>query len=322
MEPINISYDEEEVKKAIANALENFYNSLLSKLDAIDIKTIMKSKNPYLYRAKSMQTSADIIESILQAFVSSSEETIFGNCFFEPIAIAACGGTKSATRGVDIELHDTANNIKYFVAVKSGTSIFNADSMKKQGENFEEAQRTLRTSGGRIGFSAIVGYAYGTKTETGRGKAKIYEEVAGEEFWEVLTGDKDFYTKIISYMDTLPEQYLEEYRATYNKAANRLIRDFSIEFCNSDGTINWEKLVDYNSGSPSRKAREALEYDSRNIIKEIRKNLEINKAALKKNCNLSDSRIKKVLTYLIDSGYLVQEKKGNKTRWTIAKSMD
>ena len=322
MEPINISYDQEEVKKAIANALENFYNSLLSKLDAIDIKTIMKSKNPYLYRAKSMQTSADIIESILQAFVSSSEETIFGNCFFEPIAIAACGGTKSATRGVDIELHDTANNIKYFVAVKSGTSIFNADSMKKQGENFEEAQRTLRTSGGRIGFSAIVGYAYGTKTETGRGKAKIYEEVAGEEFWEVLTGDKDFYTKIISYMDTLPEQYLEEYRATYNKAANRLIRDFSIEFCNSDGTINWEKLVDYNSGSPSRKAREALEYDSRNIIKEIRKNLEINKAALKKNCNLSDSRIKKVLTYLIDSGYLVQEKKGNKTRWTIAKSMD
>lgn len=322
MEPISISYDEEEVKKAIATALVNFYNTLISKLNDIDIKTIMKSKNPYLYRAKSMQTSADIIESILQAFVSSSEETIFGNCFFEPIAIAACRGTKSATRGVDIELHDTVNNIKYFVAVKSGTSIFNADSMKKQGENFEEAQRTLRTSGGRIGFSAIVGYAYGTKTETGRGKAKIYEEVAGEEFWEALTGDKDFYTKIISYMDTLPEQYIENYRTTYNRASNRLIRDFSIEFCNSDGTINWEKLVDYNSGSPSRKAREALEHDSRNIIKEIQKNLYISKATLKKNCNLSDSRIKKVLSYLVESGYLLQEKTGNKTHWKILKSMD
>ena len=46
--------------------------------------------------------------------------------------------------------------------------------MKKQGENFAEAQRTLRTSGGRTGFEAIVGYAYGTKTESGRGKAKIY----------------------------------------------------------------------------------------------------------------------------------------------------
>ncbi|MBR1759857.1 MAG: winged helix-turn-helix transcriptional regulator [Schwartzia sp.] len=322
MEPINISYDEEEVKKAIANALENFYNSLLSKLDAIDLKTIMKSKNPYLYRAKSMQTSADIIESILQAFVSSSEETIFGNCFFEPIAIAACRGTKSATRGVDIELHDTTDNIKYFVAVKSGTSIFNADSMKKQGENFEEAQRTLRTSGGRIGFSAIVGYAYGTKTETGRGKAKIYEEVAGEEFWEALTGDKDFYTKIISYMGTLPEQYIEDYRTAYNKASNRLIRDFSIEFCNSDGTINWEKLVDYNSGSPSRKAREALECDSRIIINEIQKNPNINKATLQENCNLSDSRIKKILAYLVESGYLLQERNGNKIHWKILRPME
>ena len=113
----------------------------------------MKSKNPYLYRAKSMQTSAEIIDSILQAFVSSSEETIFGNCFFEPIAIAASGGNKSATRGVDIELYDADSNTKYFVAVKSGTSIFNADSMKKQGENFAEAQRTLRTSGGRCNLT-------------------------------------------------------------------------------------------------------------------------------------------------------------------------
>ena len=196
MEPINQNYNEDDVKAAIAKALENFYGSLIAKIDAINIKDIMKSKNPYLYRAKSMQTSAEIIDSILQAFVSSSEETIFGNCFFEPIAIAASGGSKSATRGVDIELYDADSNTKYFVAVKSGTSIFNADSMKKQGENFAEAQRTLRTSGGRTGFEAIVGYAYGTKTESGRGKAKIYEEVAGEEFWETITGDKNFYTKV------------------------------------------------------------------------------------------------------------------------------
>lgn len=81
MEPINTSYDETEVKKAIAKALEDFYSALISKIDSINIKDIMRSKNPYLYRAKSMQTSSEIIESILQAFVSSSEETIFGNCF-------------------------------------------------------------------------------------------------------------------------------------------------------------------------------------------------------------------------------------------------
>ena len=35
MEPINTSYDEEEVKQAIASALENFYGSLINKIDEI-----------------------------------------------------------------------------------------------------------------------------------------------------------------------------------------------------------------------------------------------------------------------------------------------
>ena len=320
MEPINTFYDETEVKKAIANALEKFYSSLIAKIDNINIKDIMKSKNPYLYRAKAMQTSSEIIESILQAFVSSSEETIFGNCFFEPIVLVASGGTKSATRGVDVELFDSESNTKCFIAVKSGTSIFNADSLKKQGENFAEAQRTLRTSGGRVGFSAIVGYAYGTKTETGRGKAKIYEEVAGEEFWEAITGDKDFYTKIITYMDKLPEKYINEYNSSYSKAKNRLVRDFSNEFCNMDGTINWVKLVDYNSGSPRRKAKEDALRNARLVYDLMVENPNISQKKLQFETTLGNTAIKKAITYLTDLDIVGVGFDGKKSGWTINKA--
>lgn len=86
---INNTYDEQAVTKAIAEALEKFYGSLIVKIDGLDIKKVMKRKNPYLYRAKAMESASEIVESVLSAFVSSSEETIFGNCFFEPIAIAA-----------------------------------------------------------------------------------------------------------------------------------------------------------------------------------------------------------------------------------------
>ena len=79
---INNSYDEEAIVKAIATALEEFYNSLIDKIDTIDIKKIMKRKNPYLYRAKAMQNASEIVDSVLSAYISSSEETIFGNCFF------------------------------------------------------------------------------------------------------------------------------------------------------------------------------------------------------------------------------------------------
>ena len=54
MEPINKNYDEDDVKAAIAKALEDFYGSLIAKIDAINIKDIMKSKNPYLYYSGSV----------------------------------------------------------------------------------------------------------------------------------------------------------------------------------------------------------------------------------------------------------------------------
>ena len=100
------TYSEDAVVKAIAEALETFYASLIQKIDGLNIQKVMKRKNPYLYRAKAMQNAAEIVESVLTAFVSSSEETIFGNCFFEPIAIAASGGRKALAEGIDIMLQD------------------------------------------------------------------------------------------------------------------------------------------------------------------------------------------------------------------------
>lgn len=317
MEPIKTSYDEKKVKQAIARALENFYNSLISKIDEINIDEVLKSKNPYLYRAKSIQDSVDIVDSILQAYVSSSEETIFGNCFFEPIAIAAVGGAKSGVKGVDFELNDADSNTRFFVAVKSGTSIFNADSKARQEENFQTAAKTLRTSGGNINPRAIIGYAYGTKNETGRGRACIYEEVAGEEFWEVLTGDKDFYTKIISYMGTMPEQYIDDYKRSYSMAKNRLVRDFSNEFCNSDGTINWEKLVDFNSGSPKRKKREELLRNAEDIYRWMMNDPMISKKKIKEETNLGGTYIKKAIAYLTETGIVSKGFNGKSNGWTI-----
>ena len=87
--PINNSYNEEAIVKAIATALDSFYTNLIGNIDKLNIKKVMKRKNPYLFRAKAMNGAAQIIDAILAAFVSSSEETIFGNVFFEPIATAA-----------------------------------------------------------------------------------------------------------------------------------------------------------------------------------------------------------------------------------------
>lgn len=241
--------DESAVEKAIAKALEGFYDSLLSKIDSININDIMKRKNPYLYRAKAMQSASEIVESVLAATVTSSEETIFGNCFFEPLAIAASGGNKALAEGVDIMVEDREENLIYAIAVKSGPSVFNADSKKRQEQNFTAARKLAQQ--GKAAYDPIIGYSYGKKRSTGKGKPTIYRELAGQDFWYELTGDRDFYLKIIAYMGNQPEKYLEKYRESYNKAGNRLVKQFTADFCGDDGSIDWDKLVQFNSGYDS-----------------------------------------------------------------------
>lgn len=243
---ISSSYNEEDVVRAIAKALETFYGSLIEKIDSLDIVKIMKRKNPYLYRAKAMENASEIVDNVLGAFVSSSEETIFGNCFFEPLAIAASGGNKALAEGIDIMVQDNDNNVIYAVAVKSGPSVFNADSKKRQEQNFMAAAKLAQQAKAR--YEAYIGYAYGKKRVSGRGKPKMYQELAGKKFWTELTGDDDFYLKIIQFMGDLPEKYVAAYKESYNKASNRLVREFSNKFCKEDGSIDWEKLVEFNSG--------------------------------------------------------------------------
>lgn len=242
---INESYNEQAVVEAIAKALDRYYTSLIEKVDGLNIKKIMKRKNPYLFRAKAVNGAAQIVDAILAAFISSSEETVFGNEFFEPIAIAAVQGQKALAEGVDImvERDDTI----YAIAVKSGTSVFNADSRKKQEQNFMAASKLAQQA--RKRFVPIVGYGYGKKKASSKGRPKFYEELAGKEFWAELTGDDGFYIKLIRLMDKLPEKYVEDFDASYQKAANRLVREFTIEFCFEDGRIDWEKLVQFNSGN-------------------------------------------------------------------------
>ena len=244
---IGYGYDEKEVIAAIANGLDNFYKSLIDKTNKLDIKKIMKRKNPYLYRAKALQNANDIVSSVLDAFVTSSEETIFGNCFFEPLAIAASGGSKALAEGVDIMIEKKEENTIYAVAVKSGTSVFNADSKKRQEQNFAAAAKLAKQAKAR--YEAIIGYGYGKKRMSGKGVPKMYQELAGQDFWAELTGEEDFYLKIIQFMGELPEQYLEDYQKSYNNAMNRLLKQFTTEFCKDTGEIDWDKLVKFNSGN-------------------------------------------------------------------------
>lgn len=156
----------------------------------------------------------------------------------------AAQGQKALAEGIDIMVE--RDNTIYAIAVKSGTSVFNSDSRKKQEQNFTAANKLAQQAKKR--YVPIIGYGYGKKGPSVRGLAKFYVELAGQKFWEELTGDSQFYVELIKMMDNLPEQYFDEFREAYEKAENRLVREFTTEFCLDDGSINWKKMVEFNSG--------------------------------------------------------------------------
>lgn len=67
--------------------------------------------------------------------------------------------------------------------------------------------------------------------------------MAEKRFWVELIWNEDFYIRIIEYMGIMPKKYVADYNERYDRAVNRLVREFANSFCLEDGSIDWEKLV-------------------------------------------------------------------------------
>lgn len=238
---INVS----DLENKISELLDDFYKRRIDKIKTLKLKHALVRKNPYLYRAIGVQKASEIVEGLLSAYMSSSDEGILGDAFFEPLAKFASSGAISSSEGVDIVLE--RETCYTAIAVKSGTNVFNSQSRKRQIDDFKSLEKRLRKL--QKHFDPVVGYCYGKKQQNENSKIP-FRELAGQAFWEMITGDKDFYLKIIELMKNKPQQHLVQYRAAWDAAINRFTHEFIQEFCNEDGNINWDKLIIFNSGIP------------------------------------------------------------------------
>lgn len=98
-----------------------FHTKRIQSLDKLKLRTVLKKKNPYLFKAKYLLSAGDIIKGLTDAFISSNEETIFGD-WLEGFAIfinqKVYSGWKSGITGIDLEFDK--DNIRYIVTIKSG----------------------------------------------------------------------------------------------------------------------------------------------------------------------------------------------------------
>lgn len=247
---------DESLEKKLGELLDDFHARRLVALQNFKLNKLL-GKNPYLYRSMGIAVASDYVRVALDAFVSSSDETIFGNVFFEPLAIwaakATCAGTNVSVQtggGAGFDLALEGEREFRAIAVKSGKNIFNVQSNKQQNTEFAALEARLRKD--KKALHKIVGYAYGRKSPASKDGSVI--KIAGQAFWQEITGETDFYKRIILLLGRRADPLRTEFEKAYSEKRGSLEKAFHSEYTDAGGQIDWEKLIAYNSAIAKPKA--------------------------------------------------------------------
>lgn len=244
-----------DIQQYVENNIGNFHAARLSSLRGLELKQILIRKNPYLFKAKYVISAPDLVKLLLDAHLSSQEETMFGE-FLESLAIYICaqvyGGHKSSRPSIDLEFQ--RDEIFYIVSIKSGPNWGNADQIRKMRENFAEATDAIRVDHPDTQIIAVNGCCYGQDANPNKGD---YFKYCGQDFWEFVSGIKELYTQIIEPLGHKAKEKNEEFLEEYSKIITNFTVEFAGEFC-ENGKISWVKLVEFNSAhlDQSRQVRE------------------------------------------------------------------
>ncbi len=234
----------EETSQYVEQNIGNFHKGRLVSLRSLKLNKILQRKNPYLFKARNILLAQDLVKILLDAHLSSQEETIFGN-FLEGLAIfinqKVYNGWKSSTQGIDLEF--SKDNIRYIVAIKSGPNWGNSSQIRKMQDDFRKAKQTIRTSNSNLHVIAVNGCCYGRNAKPDKGD---YYKYCGQKFWEFISGNSELYLKIIKPLGYSAKEKNDEFQEKYAQIVNRFTIEFSEKFV-VNGEINWDALVKFNS---------------------------------------------------------------------------
>lgn len=244
---MGINHD--SIKTFVEKNIGHFHKNRLDSLIELKLETILKRKNPYLYKAKNIIIAGDLVKTLLDAHLSSQEEGIFGR-FLEDLAIyingIAYGGRKSSAEGIDLEF---GKDSKWFiVTIKSGPNWGNSGQISDMKTNFIKAKRILRTGESRFEIIAVNGCCYGKDNKPDKGD---YFKYCGQRFWEFISGDNQLYTGIIEPLGHKAKERNQTFEKERAKIMNKFTEQFCDKFCNDNGEINWKAIVELNSAAKS-----------------------------------------------------------------------
>jgi hypothetical protein len=205
---------------------------------------------PYYFAFNKNYIGEHIVKNILDAHLSSGEETLFGD-WLEGLAIYISDdllkkGRKSSSSGIYLEIVD--EKYHYLISIKSGPNWGNSSQISKLTTDFVNAKRSIKTSGYKKEVVFINGCCYGRKQNSlVKTKTIEYHKICGQLFWEFISGDENLYKDIIIPIGYKADKMNEEFNRNYSLTINRFTRYFMLNFCYENGEIDWDKFLKLSS---------------------------------------------------------------------------
>lgn len=241
--------DMDAVRQYVNDNIGGFHDGLIGKLEGLKFNDLLRRKNPYLFRAKNVLSSHELVEGFLNASLSSSEEERFGQ-FLEGLAIfvseQTCDGRKSASPGVDLEFSD--RGVQYLVSIKSGPNWGNNSQHERLAQNLNSAVRRIRQNDRNANVRTVLGCCYGrhkTVDQTSHG----WMRVVGQSFWHFISESEELYRDIVEPIGNQAEKRNQEFREARIGLVNKLASEVTSRFGDDRGLIDWRKLIEFNSGN-------------------------------------------------------------------------
>ena len=121
----------------------------------------------------------------------------------------------------------------------------NSSQWKALETDFKNAMRILKQSFHVTNIECILGICYGkSKTTIKKG---IILQVCGQNFWYMIAGSESFYKEIVQPIGHKAKESNESFDVKKAEIINRLTGEFIADFCDENGKILWEKIVEFNS---------------------------------------------------------------------------
>lgn len=197
----------ELIEKAVSFFKKEIIDGHLKKMVNDSIKLCSYNINPFLVKyLSSFFNDSNTERSIARALIyprvlGTSINTIFGSKIQKMINEVLKESYGSTTSGIDIEFIDKLDGRKKFCQLKAGPSTINKDDVETIRNHFKKVVRLGIVNNKSIQYNdLIVGVIYGTNQELNGNYRKLKEDYpvfVGEELWYHLTGDQNFYFKLI-----------------------------------------------------------------------------------------------------------------------------